>query len=127
MVDKSHNEWIIRDMVTEYRIFKAQLRAFRFLGDMAHDLDDTVGMLDGVEHLPAKCLQPELLRRKCFYLDMANGIGNLWETSTERSEWRVRKMTAAFTVATGLLAALAAGCWCGGECMKQRSDASAAA
>lgn len=109
MVDKSHNEWIIRDLVTECRIFKAQLRAFRFLGDMAHDLDDTIGMLDGVEHLPAKCLRLELLRRKCFYLDMANGIGNLWETSTERSEWRVRKMTAAFTVATGLLTALAVG------------------
>lgn len=28
---------------------------------------------------------------------------------TERSEWRVRKMTAAFTVTTVLLAALAAG------------------
>lgn len=28
---------------------------------------------------------------------------------TERSEWRVRKMTAAFTAATVLLAALAAG------------------
>lgn len=78
MADKYHNEWIIRDIVTEYRIFKAQTRAFHFLSDMANDLDDAIGMLEGIEHLPAMCLQLELLKRKCYYLDMANGIGNLW-------------------------------------------------
>lgn len=109
MADKYHNEWIIRDIVTDARIFHGQSRAFRFLSDMANDLDDAIEMLEGVEHLPAKCLQLELLRRKRFYLEMANGIGDLWETPTERSEWRVRKMTAAFTVATVLLAALATG------------------
>ncbi len=109
MVDKSHNEWNYRDFATDVRIFMGQARTFKFLGDMAHDLDDAIAMLEWVEHLPAKCLQSELLKRKIFYLDMANGIGNLWENPTERSEWRVRKMTAAFTVATVLLAALAAG------------------
>ena len=78
MADKYHNEWIIRDIVTDVRIFKAQSRAFYFLGDMAHDLDDAIGMLEGIEHLPAICLQLELLKRKSYYLDMANGIGNLW-------------------------------------------------
>lgn len=78
MVDKYHNEQIIRDIVTDVRIFKAQLRAFHFLADMAYDLDDAIAMLEGVEHLPAKCLQLELLRRKRFYLEMANSIGDLW-------------------------------------------------
>ena len=78
MADKYHNEWIIRDIVTDVRIFHGQLRAFHFLSDMANDLDDAIGMLEGVEHLPAMCLQLEFLRRKIFYLDMANGIGNLW-------------------------------------------------
>lgn len=109
MADKYHTEWNYRDFATDVCIFMGQACAFKFLGDMAHDLDDAIAMLEGAEHLPAKCLQLELLRRKRFYLEMANGIGNLWETPTERSEWRMRKMTAAFTVATVLLAALAAG------------------
>ena len=37
-------------------------------------------MLEGIEHLPAMCLQLELLKRKRYYFDMANGIGNLWES-----------------------------------------------
>lgn len=78
MADKYHNEWIIRDIVTDARIFKAQSRAFHFLSDMAFDLDDAIETLEGVEHLPAKCLQLELLKRKTFYLKMANSIGNLW-------------------------------------------------
>lgn len=109
MADKYHTEWMYRDFATDVRIFRGQERAFDFLGDMAHGLDDAIGMLEGIEHLPAICLQLELLRRKRFYLEMASGIGDLWETPTERSEWRVRKMTAAFTVATVLLAALATG------------------
>ena len=36
MADKYHNEWIIRDIVTDARIFKAQSRAFHFLSDMAY-------------------------------------------------------------------------------------------
>lgn len=109
MVDKSHNEWNYRDFDTDVRIFMGQACAFKFLGDMAHDLDGAIEMLEGAEHLPAMCLQLELLKRKRYYLDMANEIGNLWETPTERSEWLVRKMTAAFTVATVLLSALATG------------------
>ena len=78
MADKYHTEWKYRDFATEVRIFRGQERAFNFLGDMAHDLDDAIGMLEGIEHLSAMCLQLELLKRKCYYLDMANGIGNLW-------------------------------------------------
>lgn len=78
MADKYHTEWEYRDFATDVRIFRGQERAFNFLGDMAHDLDDAIGMLEGIGHLPAMCLQLELLKRKCYYLDMANGIGNLW-------------------------------------------------
>lgn len=78
MADKYHTEWCFRDFATDVRIFRGQERAFDFLGDMAHDLDDAIGMLEGIEHLPAICLQLELLKRTCYYLDMANGIGNLW-------------------------------------------------
>lgn len=78
MPDKYHTEWEHRDFVTDIRIYKAQSRAFYFLGDMAHDLDDAIGMLEGIEPFPTICLQLELLKRKCYYLDMANGIGNLW-------------------------------------------------
>lgn len=78
MADKCHNEWIVRDIVTEYRIFKAQLRAFRFLSDMAYDLDDAIGMLEGVRSLPTINLHIELMKRKVFYLKTANGIGDLW-------------------------------------------------
>lgn len=78
MFDKYHAMWKYRDFATDVRIFKAQARVFDFLGDMAHDLDDAIGMLEGIEHLPAICLQLELLKRKSYYLGMANGIGNLW-------------------------------------------------
>lgn len=56
----------------------AQLRAFHFLADMAYDLDGVIGTLDGIEQLPALDLQLELLKRKRFYLKMANSIGDLW-------------------------------------------------
>lgn len=83
MVDKYHNEWIIRDMVTDARIFKAQLRAFHFLSDMAYDLDNSIEMLEGIECLSTICLQTEFLERVCFYLRTANGIGRLWGTDDE--------------------------------------------
>lgn len=78
MADKYHTEWKYRDFATDVRIFMAQSRAFHFLGDMAYALDGAIEMLEGAEHLPAKCLQLELLRRKRFYLEMANSIGDLW-------------------------------------------------
>lgn len=78
MADKYHAEWTYRDFATGLRIFKAQERTFKFLASMAHDLDDAIGMLEGIEQLPAICLQLELLKRKHYYLDMANGIGDLW-------------------------------------------------
>lgn len=78
MADKYHNEWIIREMSKEYRIFKSQSRAFHFLSDIAYDLDSSIEMLEGIECLSIMCLQVELLERKCFYLRMANGIGRLW-------------------------------------------------
>lgn len=78
MADKYHSEWNYRDFATDVRIFMGQLRAFHFLADMVYDLDDAIAMLEGVEHLPAKCLQLELLRRKRFYLEMAHSIGDLW-------------------------------------------------
>lgn len=79
MVDKYHNEWIIRDMVADVRIFRTQSSAFHFLSDMAYDLDNSIEMLEGIECLSTVCLQVELLERKCFYLRMANAIGRLWE------------------------------------------------
>lgn len=78
MADKYHTEWNYRDFATDVRIFKAQVRAFHFLGDMAHDLDDAIGMLEGIEQLPALNMQLELLKRKRYYLEMANEIGDLW-------------------------------------------------
>lgn len=81
MADKYHNEWIIRDIVTDARIFHGQSRALRFLSDMAYDLDDAIGMLEGVRSLPAIDLQLDLLERKLFYLKTANGIGDLWAKS----------------------------------------------
>lgn len=83
MADKYHTEWEYRDFATDVRIFRGQERAFDFLGDMAHGLDDAIGMLEGIEHLPAICLQLELLKRKTFYLKMANSIGNLWRADNE--------------------------------------------
>ncbi len=78
MADKYHTEWNYRDFATDVRIFMAQLRAFHFLGDVAYDLDNAIGMLEGIKQLPALDLQLELLKRKRFYLKMANSIGDLW-------------------------------------------------
>ena len=78
MADKYHTEWSFRDFATDVRIFKAQWRTLKFLSSIAYDLDDAIAMLEGVEHLPAMCLQLELLKRMRFYLKMANSIGNLW-------------------------------------------------
>lgn len=78
MADKYHNEWIIRNIVKEYRIVKAQLGTFRFLSDMADDLDGAIEMLEGNRHLPAMLLQLDLMNKKCFYLALANSIGRLW-------------------------------------------------
>lgn len=80
MADKYHTEWEYRDFATDVRIFRGQERAFDFLGDMAHGLDDAIGMLEGIEQLPALDLQLELLKRKRFYLKMANSIGDLWRS-----------------------------------------------
>ena len=80
MADTYHTEWNYRDFATDVLIFKAQSRAFYFLGDMAHDLDDAIWMLEGIEQLPALDLQLELLKRKRFYLKMANSIGDLWRS-----------------------------------------------
>lgn len=83
MADKYHNEWIIRDIVTDARIFKAQSRAFHFLSDMAYDLDNSIEILEGIECLSTICLQVELLERKCFYLRTANSIGRLWRADND--------------------------------------------
>lgn len=80
MPDKYHNEWIIRDMVADARIFKAQSRAFHFLSGMAYDLDASIEMLEGIECLSTICLQTEFLERVCFCLRTANDIGRLWKT-----------------------------------------------
>lgn len=77
MADKYHTEWKYRDFATDVRIFKAQFRAIRFLGDLAYDLDNAIGTLEGIEQLPALDLQLESLKRKRFYLKMANSIGDL--------------------------------------------------
>lgn len=83
MGDKYHNEWIIRDIVTDARIFKAQSRAFHFLSDMAYDLDNSIEILEGIECLSTICLQVELLKRKCLYLHTANSIGRLWRADND--------------------------------------------
>lgn len=76
MADKYHNKWIIQDIVSDVRIFKAQSRAFCFLSDMASDLDSSIEMLEGIEHLAALVMQLDLMKRKLCYLKMANEIGN---------------------------------------------------
>lgn len=77
MVDKYHNEWIIRNLKTDELIFKAQSRTFRFLSDMAYVLDSSIEMLEGIRSISVFNLKLELLERKVFYLQMANGIGRL--------------------------------------------------
>lgn len=86
MVDKYHNEWVIRNIVVDARIFKGQSRAFHFLSDMAYDLDGAIEMLEGVVHLPTLWLQLELLQRRCHYLALANSIGRLWGNNKEEAE-----------------------------------------
>lgn len=83
MGDKCHNERIIRDIVTDACIFKAQSRAFHFLSDMAYDLDNSIEILEGIECLSTICLQVELLKRKCLYLHTANSIGRLWRADND--------------------------------------------
>ena len=78
MADKYHNEWIIRDIVTEHRIVNSQIDSFRFLSDMAHIFDSTIEMLKGSRQIPVMLRQLDLMKRKCFYLEMANSIGRLW-------------------------------------------------
>lgn len=82
MADKYHNEWIIRNIAKEYRIAKAQLRTFRFLSDIAYDLNNAIEMLKGNRHLPAMLLQLDLMNKKCFYLALANSIGRLWDNDS---------------------------------------------
>lgn len=82
MPDKYHNEWIMKDIVTEYHIVKAQLRTFRFLSDMAHVFDSSIEMLEGIKQIPVMARQLDLMRRKCFYLEMANSIGRLWDNDS---------------------------------------------
>lgn len=78
MPDKYHNRWIIRDIVTDSRIVKSQIRSFHFLSDMADIFDSSIEMLEGIKQIPAMVEQLDLLRKKCFYLEMANSIGRLW-------------------------------------------------
>ncbi len=79
MADKYHTEWNYRDFATAVRIFKAQGRTFKFLSRMAYNLDDAIGMLEGIEQLPALDLQLDLMKQKIYYLETANGIGRLFE------------------------------------------------
>ena len=64
MADKYHTEWCFQDFATDVRIFKGQQRAFKFLGDMAYDLDDAIEMLEEIKQLPALGLRLELMKRK---------------------------------------------------------------
>lgn len=84
--DKYHNEWVIRDMKIDVRIFKAQSLAFHFLSDMAYDLDNSIEMLNGIRQIHIMLMQLELLKRKCFYLKVANGIGKMWKQKVEQKE-----------------------------------------
>lgn len=75
MADKHHNEWIIRDIVTDTRIVKSQIMSFDFLSNMAFDLDKSIEMLEGIEKISVMNTQIELMKKKLLYLKMANGIG----------------------------------------------------
>lgn len=74
MVDKCHNEWVIRDIVTDARIVKSRIMSFDFLSDMAFGLDKSIEMLEGIEKISAMNTQIELMKKKTLYLKMANGI-----------------------------------------------------
>lgn len=82
MPDKYHNEWIIRDIVTDARIVHGQLSSFRFLSDMAYVFDSSIEMLEGINQIPVMARQLDLMKRKCFYLEMANSIGRLWNNDS---------------------------------------------
>ena len=82
MADKHHNEWLIQDIAKEYRVVKAQLSSFRFLSDMAYVFDSSIEMLEGINQLPVMAIQLDLMRRKCFYFEMANSIGRLWNNDS---------------------------------------------
>lgn len=75
MADKYHNEWIIQNIVTNTRIVNSQINSFRFLSSMANVFDSTIEMLEGSRQIPVMLRQLDLMKRKCFYLEMANGIG----------------------------------------------------
>lgn len=82
MADKCHNEWIIRDIVTDARIVNSQIRSFDFLSDMAFDLDKSIEMLEGIEKISVMDTQIGLMRKKLLYLKMANGIGRQFGGTT---------------------------------------------
>lgn len=77
MPDKYHTKWEHRNFVTDISIFMGQQQTFHFLSSMAFDLDDAIRMLEWIEPLPAICLQLALMKRKLFYLKMANTIGSM--------------------------------------------------
>ena len=83
MADKYHNEWVIRDIVTEYRIVNSQISSFNFLSDMAHILDSSIEMLKGIKQITVMLRQIDLMKRKCFYLEMANSIGSLFKVKQQ--------------------------------------------
>ena len=75
MPDKYHNEWVIRDIVTDTRIVKSQIRSFDFLSSMAFDMDISIEMLECIENISVMSTQIDLMKKKILYLKMANGIG----------------------------------------------------
>lgn len=75
MVDKYHNEWIIRDLVTDARIVNSQISSLRFLSSMANIFDSTIEMLKGTKCISTMFLQLDMMNKKCFYLAIANSIG----------------------------------------------------
>ena len=83
MVDKYHQEWVIQDMVTEYRIISSQISSLDFLSDMVHIFDSAIEMLEGIKQIVAMLTQLDLMKRKCFYLETANSIGRLFEVKQQ--------------------------------------------
>ena len=83
MADKYHNEWVIRDIVTEYHIVNSQITSLNFLSDMAHIFDSSIEMLKGIKQITVMLRQIDLMKRKCFYLEMANSIGRLFEVKQQ--------------------------------------------
>lgn len=62
-------------------IYKAQVRAFKFMSGMAKDMDDAISSLDAYSNDSLMCAltQLELLRLQNFYYTVANGIGRVWQ------------------------------------------------